>query len=122
MPVPTSGLPPTVAAKWMKIGRDHEGGDRTQELDDREHALEVGDSRENPATNSAGATVAPSPIPVRPEPTSVSAWLEGTCDAEDRDSRGQQDHADERKEWIAHLVSTKPRTMAVITAPASSGR
>jgi len=33
---------------------------------------------EKPATNSAGATVAPSPIPVRKVATSVWGWLGGT--------------------------------------------
>ena len=39
---------------------------------------------ENPATNSAGATAAPRPIPVSPEPISVSAsvggaWMRNTA-------------------------------------------
>ena len=42
------------------------------------------DGNERPATNKAGATVAPSPIPVRPEPTSVLASLEGTLSAKTR--------------------------------------
>ena len=33
---------------------------------------------EKPAQNSAGATVAPRPIPVSPEPISVSAWVGGS--------------------------------------------
>ena len=33
---------------------------------------------EKPATNSAGATAAPSPTPVRPEPIRVSACVGGT--------------------------------------------
>ena len=38
----------------------------------------LAEGSEKPATNSAGATVAPRPMPVSPEPTSVAAWLEGT--------------------------------------------
>ena len=34
-------LPPTVAAKCAKTGRDHERRDGAQELDDREHSLQV---------------------------------------------------------------------------------
>ena len=44
----------------------------------------LADGNEKPATNNAGATVAPSPMPVRPEPTSVAAWLEGTLMAKTR--------------------------------------
>ena len=57
----------------------------------------LADANEKPATNNAGATVAPSPMPVRPEPTRVAAWLGGTLTAKTRDPSGQKDHPDQRK-------------------------
>ena len=65
--------------------RHHERGDRPEQLDDGEDALEVGRGSEKPATNSAGATVAPSPSPVKPEPSEGQGLAGGHLDAEDRD-------------------------------------
>ena len=55
----------------------------------------LADASEKPATNSAGATVAPSPIPVRLEPTSVSAWLGGTSTRKTAMPAARHDHADQ---------------------------
>ena len=77
--------------------RDHERGDGAQQLDDREHTLEVRGGSEKPATNSAGATVAPRPMPVRPEPISVSVSLGRHCTPKDRDSGREEHHPDQRE-------------------------
>ena len=57
----------------------------------------LAEGSEKPATNSAGATVAPRPMPVSPEPISVAAWVDGTLDAEDRDPGGEEHHAGQRQ-------------------------
>ena len=54
--------------------------------------------RAKPATKSAGATVAPSPMPVRKEATRVRPSLEGTSIRKTQDPGGEEDHADERQE------------------------
>ena len=78
MPVPASRLPPVVAARLAKIGATMNAATarRSSTIANTRWRLAAGS--EKPATNRAGATVAPSPIPVSPEPTRVSAWLEGT--------------------------------------------
>ena len=76
--MPASRLPPTVAAKWTKIGATMNAATARRSSTIANTRCRLAEGSEKPATNSAGATVAPSPMPVRPEPTSVSAWLEGT--------------------------------------------
>ncbi len=78
MPVPASRLPPVVAASWTKIGATMNAATarRSSTIANTRWRLAAGS--EKPATNSAGATVAPSPMPVSPEPSRVIAWLEGT--------------------------------------------
>ena len=73
--------------------RDHEGCGSPEEFNDGGDALEVAGERENPATNSAGVTVAPSPSPVNPEPTRVNAWLEGTSMRKTAIPAARSDHA-----------------------------
>ena len=79
MPVPASvRSPPTVAAKWAKIGAIMNAATARKSSMIANTRCRLRARSEKPATNSAGATVAPSPIPVRNEPSRVSAWLEGT--------------------------------------------
>ena len=59
---------------------------------------------EKPAANSAGATVAPRPMPVSPEPISVSAWRRRQLDAEHRDAGGQEAHSGQRQVLQRPLV------------------
>ncbi len=100
--VPTSGLLPTFAAKYTKIGAIMNAATARNSSTIANTRCRLADGSEKPATNSAGATVAPSPMPVRPEPSRVAAWLEGTWIGEDQDPGGQEDHADERQ--VVHLA------------------
>ena len=67
-----------VAARWAKIGATMNAATarKSSTIANTRWRLKAGS--ENPATNSAGATVAPRPRPVSPEPTRVRAWLDGT--------------------------------------------
>ena len=86
-----------MAAKWAKIGAIMNAATARSSSTIANTRCRLAAGSEKPATNSAGATVAPSPIPVSPEPTSVSAWLDGHCDPEDRDPGREEHHADQRQ-------------------------
>ena len=90
-------MPPTVAAKWTKIGAIMNAATARISSTIANTRWRLADGSEKPATNSAGATVAPRPMPVSPEPTSVGAWLERHLDAEDRDPGREEDHAGQRE-------------------------
>ena len=120
--VPVSMLPPTVLARWAKIGAIMNAATAriSSTIANTRWRLVAG--REKPATNSAGATVAPRPMPVSPEPTSVSAWLEGTLIRKTAIPAVRNAIPAKGRYWIARLLRILPRMIAVITAPASSGK
>ena len=67
--VPDARLPSDDVATCSSDRSDHERRNRPDQLDDREHALNVVERSEKPAMNSAGTTAAPTPMPISPEPT-----------------------------------------------------
>ena len=64
-------LSDTVSAKWKKIGAIMNAATARSNSTIANTRCRLAAGSENPATNSAGATVPPSPMPARPEPTSV---------------------------------------------------
>ena len=74
MRVPVRGSPPTVSAKWANIGAIMNAATARSSSTMANTRWSVFDGSEKPATNSAGATVAPSPMPVSAEPSSVRPW------------------------------------------------
>ena len=95
--VPASRSPPTVAAKWAKIGAIMNAATARSSSTIAKTRCRLGARREKPATNSAGATVAPRPMPVSSEPIRVSAFAGGDLDPEDHDPGGQERHPDQRQ-------------------------
>ena len=78
MPVPFAGEPPTVTAKWANTGAIMNAATARSSSTIANTRWRLADGSENPATNSAGATVAPSPMPVSPDPIRVEASVGGS--------------------------------------------
>ena len=64
--------------KWTKIGAIMNAATARSSSTIANTRCRLVERSEKPATNRAGATVAPSPMPVSPEPMSVAASLAGT--------------------------------------------
>ena len=111
-----------MAAKWTKIGAIMNAATarRSSTTENTRWRLVAGS--EKPATNSAGATVAPSPIPVRRDPTSVAASLEGTSIRKTPMPAARNAIPINGRKWSERRLITKPSATAVISAPAASGR
>ena len=97
MPVPASRLGPTVAAKWAKMGAIMNAATARMSSTIANTRWRLADGSEKPATNSAGATVAPRPMPVSPEPMSVERLARRHVDAEDRDPGREEHHSGQRE-------------------------
>ena len=97
MLVPVVGLPPTVAAKCTNTGATRNAATARSSSTIANTRCRLAAGSEKPATNSAGATDAPRPIPIRPEPIRVSVWLGGTSHTEYCDTGRQERHPDQRQ-------------------------
>ena len=78
MPVPRVDAAADVRGEVDEDRRDHERRHRAEELDDREHALEVGRRQREARDEQGGRDRGAEPDAGQAEPTSVSAWLDGT--------------------------------------------
>ncbi len=123
MPVPAARSPPRSSARCARIGATMNAATARNSSMIANTRCRLADCSEKPATNSAGATVAPSASPVSAEPTRASGWFAGSAIAEHQDSSREQRHADQRQ--VVHRalrVMTKPNTTAMTMAPPTSGR
>ena len=77
--------------------RDHERRHRAQELDDREHALEVGGGQREAGDEQRGRDGGAEPDPGQPRADQGQRLARGHLDAEDRDPGREEDHADQRE-------------------------
>ena len=120
--VPLSRLPADGAGEVGEDRRDHERRHRAHEFDDREHALEVGCGQGEAGDEQCGGDRRSQADAGQPRAEQREALAGGDLDQEDSDTGCEEHHPAQREIWIARLLRTWPRRIAVITAPASSGR